>query len=484
MKLSPFLPRDISLSDDFVGFPLIHQDLSDIVKYLGHLLRITREGKDDYKRMLIAAESGSLFLGHTGAGKTHALHCVVNEAIKLDFSTVDGSLMLGKTVIDPSDVREFFDSCRVMAKEKPLLIVYDDARQLLGSRRRGMHSEDGNNNQETRPMLSEFRRQIDGLQYYDNPVYIIVTSATHIWHIDRQIARRFSRYIRFPRPEDESRKSLFDYYLDKFGHEPGSIDVETLSFLTDGVLAGKIEEVVSKASYKADMDEGKLTNKHLVMEIIRYLQGPPSDTYLTPEKKMNVAYHESGGHTFPAFAVGLEPILVTITPSADGTYGKNFHRHSETVPPSSAKFYFANVITGMGSTAIYQEIGKSREEGRMADLTRSSKSALELYALKNPLVKMTLGSEETYLSLGLFSEENRMETEEEIQKIKDAALGIARDIIRNYSDEITTFAEEHLLKREIMVRSEILQVLGELGVEPGRYYEQMCDTLRELDYPV
>ncbi|MCW4050029.1 MAG: ATP-binding protein [Candidatus Bathyarchaeota archaeon] len=484
MKLKAFVPRDISLSDDFVGFPLIHQDLFDIVKYLGHLIRITQEGKDDYKRMLIAAESGSLFLGRTGAGKTHALHCVVNEAIKLDYYTVDGSLMLGKTVIDPIDVREFFDSCRVMAEEKPLLIVYDDARQLLGSRHQGRNSGYGNNNKETRPMLSEFRRQIDGLQYYVNPVYIIVTSATRIWHIDRQIARRFSRYIRFPRPEDESRKGLYNYYLNKFGHKPESIDIETLSFLTDGVLAGKIEEIVSKASYKADMDEGKLTNKHLVMEIIRYLQGPPSDTYLTHEKKINIAYHESGGHTLPAYAVGLEPILVTITPSADGTYGKSFHRHSETVPSSSAKFYFANVITGMGSTAIYQEIGKSREEGRMGDLTSSSKSALDLYALKNPLVKMSLGSEDTYLSLGLFSEENRMEIEEEIQKIKDAALTIARNIIRNYRDEITTFAEEHLSKREIMVRSEILQVLRELGVEPGQYYEQMCDTLKELEYPV
>ena len=484
MKLTSFLPRDISLSDDFVGFPLIHQDLSDIVKYLGHLKRITQEGKDDYKRMLIAAESGALFLGHTGAGKTHALHCVVNEAIKLDYNAVDGSLMLGKTVIDPIDIREFFGSCKVMAEEKPLLIVYDDARRLLGSRRRGPHSEDGNNNQETRPMLSEFRRQIDGLQYYVNPVYIIVTSATHIWHIDRQIARRFSRYIRFPRPQDESRKALTNYYLNKFGHQPESIDIETLSFLTDGVLAGKIEEIVSKASYKADVDESKLTNKHLVMEIIRYLQGPPSDTYLTPEKKINIAYHEAGGHTIPSYAVGLEPILVTITPSADGTFGKNFHRYSDTVPPSSAKYYFADVITGMGSTAILQEMGKNREEGRMSDLTRSSKSALELYALKNPLVKMTLGSEETYLSLGLFSEENRVEIEEEIQKIKDAALATARDIINNYRDEITRFAEEHLVKREIMVRSEILQALTELGVEPGQHHQQMCDTLKKLEYPV
>ena len=484
MKLKSFVPREISLSDDFVGFPLIHQELFDIVKYLGHLISITREGKDDYKRMLIAAESGSLFLGRTGAGKTHALQCVVNEAVKLGYFAVDGSMMLGKTVIDPIDVREFFEACRAMAEKKPLLIVYDDARQLLGSRHQGGGQQYGNNNQETRPMLSEFRRQIDGLQYYVNPVHILVTSATRIWHIDRQIARRFSRYIRFPRPEDESRKALFKYYLIKFGHNPETIDIETLSFLTDGVLAGKIEEVVSKASYKADMDDGDLTNKHLVKEIIRYLQGPPSDTYLTPEKKINIAYHEFGGHTLPAYAVGLEPILVTITPSADGSYGKNFHRHSETIPPSSAKFHFANVITGMGSSAILEETGKSREEGRMSDLTSSSKSALELYALKNPLVKMNLGSDDTYLSLGLFSNENRMEIEEEIQKIKNAALKIAQNIIRNYPTEITTFAEEHLPKKEIMVRSEILQVLSQLRIEPGQYYQQMCDTLKELDYPV
>jgi hypothetical protein len=138
----------------------------------------------------------------------------------------------------------------------------------------------------------------------------------------------------------------------------------------------------------------------------------------------------------------------------------------------------------MGSTAIYQETGKSREEGRMGDLTRSSKSALDLYALKNPMVKLSLGSDETYLSLGLFSDENRMEIEGEIGKIKDAALAIAGDIIREYRDGITAFAEEHLLKREIMVRSEILQVLGELGVEPGHYYERMCDALSELGYPV
>lgn len=358
VKLKPFNPRNISLSDDFIGFPLIHDELKELVEYIEYLKRVTDEGKDEIKRMLVAAESGSLFLGRTGAGKTHALHCVVNEVKKKGYYPVDGSLMHEKAVVDPKDVREFFDACRKKAEEKPLLIVYDDARRLLGSRRRG--GDYDNNHEQSRPMLSEFRRQLDGLQYYANPVHIIVTSATMIWHIDRQIARRFSRHLRFPSPEDESRKSLFKYYLSKFGHDPDTIDVETLSFLMEGVVSGKIEEIVSKASYKADIN-GSLTNKMLVKEIIRYLQGPPTDTSLKHNKKINVAYHEAGGHTLPAYAVGLEPILVTITPSSDGSYGRNFHRHSESIPPSSAKYHFANVITGMGSTAIYQALEKSKE---------------------------------------------------------------------------------------------------------------------------
>jgi SpoVK/Ycf46/Vps4 family AAA+-type ATPase len=481
VKLKPFNPRDISLSDDFIGFPLIHDELREIVEYLEYLKKVTAEGKDEIKRMLIAAESGSLFLGRTGAGKTHALHCVVNEAKKKGYYPVDGSLMHEKAVIDPKDIREFFDECRKLAEEKPLLIVYDDARQLLGSRHR--RGEYDNNNQQARPMLSEFRRQLDGLQYFANPVHIIVTSATVIWHIDRQIARRFSRHLRFPSPEDESRKALFSYYLKKFGHDPSKVDIETLSFLMEGVVSGKIEEIVSKASYKADIN-GDLTNKMLVRQIIRYLQGPPSDTSLTPEKKVNVAYHEFGGHTLPAFAVGLEPILVTITPSADGSYGRNFHRHSDSIPQSSARYHFANVITSMGSTAVYQEFEKSTEEGRMSDLTGSSKSALSLYALKNPMIKMRIGEDDTYLSRGLFSDGNRVEIEEEIKKIKDSALEIAREIVTEYHEQVVEFTEEHLVKKEIMVRSEILDAFNDLNVEPGKYYDAMCDALKKLGYPV
>ena len=109
MELKEFKPREISLSEDYVGFPSIHEELRDIVNYLGHLIKLTQDGKDDYRRMLSEAECGCLFLGRTGAGKTHALHCVVNEAAKLGYHPLDGSLMLGKSVVDPRDVRGNLD---------------------------------------------------------------------------------------------------------------------------------------------------------------------------------------------------------------------------------------------------------------------------------------------------------------------------------------------------------------------------------------
>ena len=483
MELKEFKPRSISLHGDFVGFPLIHEELRDIVNYLGHLVSLSREGKDEHRRMLVQGECGALFLGRTGTGKTHALHCVVNDATKHGYYPIDGSIMLGKTRVDPRDVREFFDLCKSEADDKPLLIVYDDARQLLGSRDRGYYSfEYGHDDRETRPMREEFRRQIDSLQFFEHPTYIIITSATSRRHIDRQISRRFSRNVTFPRPHDESRRALFEYYLCRFGHNPDDVDIVTLSFLMDGVVAGRVEEIVSKASYKGDI-KGGLTNKLLIREISRFLQGPPVDTYLTDDMKMLTGFHEFGGHTLTAYAVGLEPILVSIEPSADGSYGKSFHRPSKELPLSSAKYHFAEVVTRMGSTAVYLELEQGIEEGRMNDLTSATRCALDLYTVKNPLVKLTVGNG-TYLSKGLFSEDNREEIEGEIKKIKGAALEVAKDIVRNHKNEILAFTRDHLVKNEIMVRNEIRDVLKEMGVEPGRHYQKLCDSLKEISYPV
>lgn len=481
MRLGEFEPKEYGLREDFIGFPIIREELFDVVRYLKYLKRQTR---DPHARgLLIQAESGCLFLGETGTGKTHALHCVVNEAKKADYHPIDGNMMLQKGDVHPRDVKEFFDMYRSKAEEVPILLVYDDARQLLGHRderfaRLGFRW----GGRDIRPVLEEFRRQIDSLPRFSHPAYVIVTSAASLGKINSQIARRFSRHIVFPKPEDESRQGLFRYYLERFGHDPASVDIVALSHLTEGVVAGNVEEIVSRASYKADM-RGELTNRLLVDEVTRFLQGPPTDMVLTAERRIQTGYHEFGGHTLHAYTLGLDPILVTLQPSADGAIGKSIHRPSDNIPPSSSRYFFADTVTKMGSTAIHNELERGREKSRMRDLTGAARSALNMYALRDPLAKMALGRDETYLTKGLYSEKGRKEVEAEIEKIKNKALSLASEIVRDHKKEIKTFVEEHLITSQTMVRSEIIDTLKGMKVESGSYHKEMCKALTELGFP-
>lgn len=483
MGIREFESNEISLNEDFIGFPLLREELQDIVKYLDYLNQLDHEGMHDQRKLLIQSECGSLFLGRTGTGKTHALHCVVNEAKKRGYYPVDGSTMLKKERVPPEEITTFFDECKAKAEKQPLLIVYDDVKQLLGlssSVRDAMRETFGRSEREN-PMMEEFRRQIDGLADFKHPAYIILTSIQSQRHTDEQIARRFSRHIIFGTPSDDSRRALFEYYLRRFRHEPDRFDIITLSYLTQDVVAGKVKEIVSRSSYKASM-EGELTDKLMVREIKRFLHGPPVDMSLTDDVKIQTGYHEFGGHTLPAYAVGLEPILVTIEPSADGTLGKSLHRPSENTPSSSSKYFFANTITLMGSTAVYEELHKGKEGGRSNDLFSAARAALDLYALKNPTIRMRVGWRGTYLTRGLPSEAIKGEIEGEIETIKDKALALAKDIVRQYTNEIETFVEKHLFPNETLIRREIIATLHDLGVEPGTFYRPMCEAIHNLGY--
>jgi SpoVK/Ycf46/Vps4 family AAA+-type ATPase len=483
MEIKEFKPREISLSKDFVGFPLIKRELQDIVSYLKHLNELAKEGKHEPKRMLIQAESGSIFFGPTGAGKTYALNCVANEAREEGYWLADGSVMLKKKEIEPKDVRDFFDECKKKSSKSPVLVLYDDVRELVGSKSIKSFAEAfGVSPHELNPALGEFRRQIDGFANCAYPIYVILTTIGEPGNVDEQIGRRLSRHVIFPKPSGESRTQLFQYYIKKFGHDPKSLDVITLSHLTDGVVTSKVEEIVSKASYKAGMGRG-LTNKLLVEEITSSLQGPPLDILLTQELKVQTGYHEFG-HILPAYLVGLDPILISIKPSADGSLGKCIYKPSPIVPSSSSKFFFAEVIANLGSTAIYVELGKGKEEGRLEDLVRAAEASLNLYALKNPLTKLRVGLRETYLTKGVFTQVKREEIENEIEKIKGEATNLAKEMVRENKSFIQEFVERELVPQEVMVRGEIISTLEKHDLGAGSWYERMCTTLSKLGYVV
>jgi ATP-dependent Zn protease len=114
----------------------------------------------------------------------------------------------------------------------------------------------------------------------------------------------------------------------------------------------------------------------------------------------------------------------------------------------------------------------------------AAKAAFNIYALKDPIAKMAVGMDGTYLTKGLYSDKGRKQVEEEIEKIKNKALSLALDIIRNHNIEIKKFVENHLVDNQTLVRSEIIDILNGMGIEQGSYYKSMCKALIELGFLV
>lgn len=479
MQVEEFGAKEVRLDGDYVGFDLIREELEDLTGFLDHISVLAEEGEERRLEKSLEAESGAMFIGDTGTGKTYATNCVANEAEDVGYQVLDGSPVLGDEV-EREDVQDFFSEARDIAEENPVLMIYDDARELLGSKAADQMSQlFGGSSDETNPVLGEFRRQIDRSTDLDHPMYSIVTAVADFNNINDQMARRLSRHVKFSSPSMESREELFDYYIDLFGEDPQELDIPTFAHLTQGEAAGSIETHISKAYYRGQGEGFK--NQEMVEEITRTLQGPPTDRAVTEDDKIDTGYHEFGGHVLPAYLAGLDPIMVSVKPSADGLNGKSIIRSSSRLKAGTTANAFANVVYSMGSTAVYAETERGKEEGRQNDLESAVQSAINLYALDNPIVKLNM-QDGNYLAEGIASQELRSDLEDSVGEIRSEALDLSSEMVREHDEEIGDFVENHLVPNDIAVRNDIFAYLERSGIEHGSYREEVQERVQGLGY--
>ncbi len=488
MEIREFKTKEITLEKDYVGFHRVKRSLYEVVDYLRVLVSLSDSGERERLKALISSCGGSIITGDAGVGKTYALHALANEAKKLGYRIVDGS------EVYYDEIDEFFRKCEDGAKESPMLIVFDDRRELLGSEL-VRQTEDfwgsklGLVDSKERELLGKFKRYLDRLHEFEKPTYVIVTAAVSPSVIDRQISRRLRKIIHIPNPNLRSREELFGYYLNKHGLYAEGLDLLTFSFLTEGLNAAKIAEIVSDVAYKSHAGQ-RVSNKLVIAEIIKTLRGPSTtDLVESEEERIEKGYHEGGGHLVTSVVIGLQPILVTVEPVV-GALGKTIVIPSPQIPRGSSKYYFANVISALGSTAVYEVMGRGGEEGRESDLRDAVKSALKLYSLKDPLPTAKAedaSGEEKWPYLFFLSEEKKRETEKEVGRIMDGARKIASGIIREYKHEIEEFVEGYLVPKGTLAGNEILSVFRRLGIPVGgrnEFYRKLTETLKGWGYLV
>lgn len=276
--------QNISMSS-WVGSPEVFEEVFEVISYL--------KNEESYKYLDVDLPKGILLEGPPGTGKTLLAKAIASET-NSNFISISGSefveLIVGMGALK---VRNLFKEAR---KNKPCIIFIDEI-DAIGKKR----STSLNSNDEREQTLNQILAEMDGFD--DNEGLTILAATNRKDILDDALIRpgRFDRIIKIGLPDKSSREQILTYYLKKKPTDM-SVDVNSLSEITEGFSGAQLKNLVNEAAILAVRENSKVISRinldnaleKLAIGLIRNV-----DTR-SPEVMYRVAVHETG-HALLAF---------------------------------------------------------------------------------------------------------------------------------------------------------------------------------------
>ena len=191
-----------------------------------------------YKYMRSKPPKGILLFGLPGTGKTLLAKALAHES-EVNFISVKGPEVLSKWVGESAKaVREIFRKAKTSA---PCIIFFDEIDAIASKR------SDSTGSRVIEQVVAQLLTEMDGLEELNNVILLAATNRPDM--LDPALLRsgRFGRHIEIPLPNKNSRKKIFEIYLDE---KPISKDVNLKSLIrrTEGYSGADIEAICEEAT--------------------------------------------------------------------------------------------------------------------------------------------------------------------------------------------------------------------------------------------
>ena len=212
---------------------------------------------ESFKDYGIEPPNGILFYGPPGCGKTFFAECL-SEEIGFNFIKVGPSDVGSKYVHGGQEkIKQLFDSAKENA---PTILFLDEIDAMIPDRE---SSEIGHH------YASEVNEWLIQFNNCGEQDVFIIAATNKMDKIDSAVLRagRFDRKILVPVPDFDSRKALFELYLDKRKKVlADNINLEQLSKLTENYVCSDIKLIVNDASRIARKKKDRISQE--MLEII------------------------------------------------------------------------------------------------------------------------------------------------------------------------------------------------------------------------
>ena len=435
---------------DVAGLEEAKVEIMEIVDFL--------KKADKYKALGAKIPKGALLAGPPGTGKTLLAKAVAGEA-NVPFLSISGSDFVEMFVgVGASRVRDLFEQAKKVAP----CIVFIDEIDAIG-RARGKNSGfSGNDEREN--TLNQLLTEMDGFQ--TNAGVIVLAATNRVDILDKALMRagRFDRQIEVGLPDVKERKEIFDVHLRKLKLDD-KLDREFLAKQTPGFAGADIANVCNEAALiAARHDKSAVTQEDFLAAIDRIVGGlERRNMPMTAQERRSTAIHEAGHATVMWRLEHCDPVLkITIIPRGR-SLGATWYLPEERVNHNVEHFMhkLAGLVAGRVAEQTLLDVTST---GALNDLERTSKTAYAMVAYYGMSPKV--GNVSWFDATGQrdmftkpFSEHTAELIDDEVRRIVDEAVELARQIVEQERERIEALADL-LLAKETIFTEDIESVLG------------------------
>ena len=435
---------------DVAGLEEAKIEIMEIVDFL--------KKADKYRALGAKIPKGALLAGPPGTGKTLLAKAVAGEA-NVPFLSISGSDFVEMFVgVGASRVRDLFEQAKKVAP----CIVFIDEIDAIG-RARGKNSGfSGNDEREN--TLNQLLTEMDGFQ--TNAGVIVLAATNRVDILDKALMRagRFDRQIEVGLPDVKERKEIFDVHLRKLKLDD-KLDREFLAKQTPGFAGADIANVCNEAALiAARHDKDVVEQADFLAAIDRIVGGlERRNMPMTATERRSTAIHESGHATVMWRLEHCDPVLkVTIIPRGR-SLGATWYLPEERVNHNLEHFRhkLAGLVAGRVAEQMLMDVTST---GALNDLERTTKTAYAMVAYYGMSEKV--GNVSFYDVSGgdafkkPFSERTAEVIDDEVRRIVDEAVAMARTIVAAERENIERMADM-LLDKETIFSEDIESILGE-----------------------
>jgi cell division protease FtsH len=441
--------RDVAGVDEAV------EELHEIKEFL--------ENPKKFQALGARIPKGVLLYGPPGTGKTLLARAVAGEA-GVPFFSISGSDFVEMFVgVGASRVRDLFEQ----AKQNSPCIIFMDEIDAVG-RHRGAGLGGGHDEREQ--TLNQLLVEMDGFEAKDNIIMIAATNRPDI--LDPALLRpgRFDRQITVDRPDRKGRAKILEVHT-RGKPLAKDIEVDALAGQTPGFTGADLSNLVNEAALLAARTGKKeITQTELEEGIMRVVAGPEKKTRVMGEKeRLITAYHEMGHAIVGHFLEHADPVHKISIISRGQALGYTISMPQEDKFLTTRAELTDTMAMTLGGRAAEEIVFGEITTGASNDLekvTATAKQMVMRFGMSEKLGPRVFGHDHGQPFLGRefssepdYSDEIAREIDDEIRRIVEAAHQVAKDMLLEHRESLTTISEL-LLKRETIESSEFEQLLA------------------------